>query len=64
MSIDACAMQVTDQLFKDGVLVKTQGAKTVQPLIVPMAADQKDEYEDLEVLDVDVEQAEYLQTIA
>lgn len=55
MSIDACAMQVTDQLFKDGVLVKTQGAKTVQPLIVPMAADQKDEYEALEVLDVDVE---------
>mgnify|MGYP006996170684 FL=1 len=48
----------------DGILADVRGAKVVKPLITPMSIEQKAEYEALEVLDVDIEQAEYIQTIA
>lgn len=64
LSIDACADQVIKQILDDGVIQDTKGPKVVKPLIVPMTVEQKAEYDTLEVLDVDVEQAEYIQTIA
>lgn len=63
LSVDACAQMVMDQIYKDGVITPPT-KKVVMPLITPMTVEQKAEYETLEVLDVDIEQAEYIQTIA
>lgn len=64
LSIDACAQMVMDQIFADGIITRPNGPKVVAPLITPMTVEQKTEYDALEVLDVDIEQAEYIQTLA
>lgn len=64
LSVDACAQMVIDQLYSDNVMVNNNAPKVVEPLIVPMTVEEKGEFESLEVLDIEIEQAEYLQTIA
>lgn len=63
LSVDACANMVVKQILEDGTIKDVRGPKVVKPLIVPMTVEQKAEYDTLEILDVDVEQAEYIQTI-
>ena len=55
----------------DGIMVDVRGPKVfkslpevIKPLVAPLTPEQKAEYDTLEVLDVDIEQAEYIQTIA
>ena len=55
---------VIDQLVADQIIKSNTAPKVVKPLIVPLTVEQKAEYDALEVLDVDIEQAEYIQTIA
>ena len=49
--------------MSDELIVDIRGPKVVKPLITPMTIEQKAEYDALEVLDVEIEQAEYIQTI-
>lgn len=51
---------VIDQLYADGTIFNTNAPKVIKPLIVPMTPEQKGEYDALEVLDVSIEQAEYI----
>jgi len=45
-------------------VMKDNREKRVTPsLVSPMTIEEKDEFEKLEVLDIDVEQVQYLQTI-
>lgn len=62
-SLDECAKQVMDMLVAKGCLIDHTAPRVVPTLVTPMTIDEKAEFEGLDVLDVDIEQAEYLQTI-
>jgi len=51
-------------MFKDNIIVDLNGPKNIKPFIEAMTIEEKNEFDTLEVLDVEVEQAEYIQTIA
>ena len=63
-SLEACVKQVMDVMIKDNILVDLKGPKNIKPLIQAVTIEEKNEFDTLEVLDVEIEQAEYIQTIA
>jgi 3'-phosphoadenosine 5'-phosphosulfate synthase len=50
-------------MVKGGIIVDNTAPRVVKSLVHDMTIDEKEEFELLEVLDIDLEQAEYLQTI-
>jgi hypothetical protein len=45
-------------MFQDNIIVDLKGPKNVKPLIKEVTIEEKTEFDTLEVLDVEVEQAE------
>lgn len=50
-------------MLKNGIIKNEAKDRVVESLVVPMTIEEKAEFEALEVLDIELEQAEYLQTI-
>ena len=62
-SLEFCTNQVADMLVSKGVIKDNREKRVTPSLVSPMTIEEKDEFEGLEVLDIDVEQVQYLQTI-
>lgn len=62
-TLDQCTAEVIDMVTKSGVITDNRVKRVVPSLVHPMTIEEKDEIDAMEVLDVDVEQAEYIQTI-
>lgn len=62
-SIEACAKEVVDVMLAQGILKNEAKERVAESLVVPMTIEEKAEFGALEVLDIELEQAEYLQTI-
>ena len=59
-SVDACAAEVIDVMLQNGILNKEATQRSVNSLVKDMTIAEKAEFEQLEVLDIELEQAEYL----
>lgn len=62
-TVDECANQVIQKLVASGMLERSDKLREVPALFRPASAEEAKEFEALPVLEIDVEQVEYLQTI-
>jgi len=62
-SLDACMNQVLDTMYNESIIVDHTAPRIVPSLVKEITLEEKPEFEALEVLDIDIEQVEYLQTI-
>ena len=62
-TLDQCVQQVLDRMTTDDILTDFSSVRIAPSLIKEVTIEEKKEFDDLEVLDIDIEQVEYLQTI-
>lgn len=62
-TLDECANQVINKLTDKKLLERSDKLREVPSLVRPMTVEEAKEVDTLEVLDIDIEQIEYLQTI-
>lgn len=62
-SVEACTAEVIKKMIDSGVLKDHTAPRVVESLVQSVTIEEKTEFEALEVLEIDIEQVEYLQTI-
>lgn len=63
LSLDECVNQVIKQLTDDGLLKDNNVTEIAQPLYESISSEEQTAVDSLKVIDIEVEQVEYLQTI-